>query len=240
MKESQDLTVGKPVQRIILFSIPIIIGNLFQQLYNVADTVIVGHVLGENALAAVGATSALYSLFTSIAVGMTNGFSIVTARYFGGKDEKGMRRAVAHTMVLSLGIAAFMTAIAVLFVKPLLSLLQTPEEILEYSYTYIRIVLLFFVVTMFYNMFAGILRGIGNSFMPLVFLVIGTVCNVILDVVLVKVFGRGITGAAWATVIAQFISLLCAVVYIITKCPGLHVKKDDFPWDLSYPLWEIF
>lgn len=232
MKASQDLTVGKPVQRIILFSIPIIIGNLFQQLYNVVDTVIVGHVLGENALAAVGATSALYGLFISIAVGMTNGFSIVTARYFGGKDEKGMRRAVAHTMVLSLGIAVVMTVIAVLFVKPLLSLLQTPEEILEYSHIYIRIVLLFFIVTMFYNMFAGILRGIGNSFMPLVFLVVGTVCNVILDLVLVKVFNRGIIGAAWATVIAQFISLLCAVVYIITKCPVLHVKKDDFRWDI--------
>lgn len=231
MKTSNDLTAGKPIRVIILFTLPIIAGNLFQQFYNVVDTVIVGHILGEEALAAVGATSALYGLFTSIAVGMTNGFSIVIARYFGGRDQKRMGKAVAHTMVLSLGIALVMTVIAAFSVKPLLAFLRTPEEILEQSYTYIRIVLMFFVVTMLFNMFSGILRGIGNSLMPLVFLMVSTVCNVILDIVLVKFAGMGIAGASTATVIAQLISVILCAVYVIGKCPALHVKKEDFRWD---------
>lgn len=233
MKAANDLTVGKPIRVIILFTIPIIAGNLFQQMYNVADTVIVGHILGEEALAALGATSALYGLFTSIAVGMTNGFSIVIARYFGSRDRKRMSKAVAHTIMLSVMTALLLTLIAVLFVKPLLVFLRTPAQILEDSYTYIRVVLLFFLVTVFYNMFAGILRGIGNSLMPLVFLIISTVCNVILDIVLVKYAGMGIAGASTATVIAQIFSVVLCGIYIWKKCPGLHVKKEDFRWDNS-------
>lgn len=231
MKASNDLTTGKPIKVIILFTLPIIAGNLFQQFYNVVDTVIVGHILGEEALAAVGATSALYGLFTSIAVGMTNGFSIVIARYFGGRDQKRMSKAVAHAMMLSLVVALVMTVIAMLFVKPLLVFLRTPAEILEQSYTYIRIVLMFFAVTMLFNMFSGILRGIGNSVMPLVFLIVSTVCNVILDIVLVKFAGMGIAGASTATVIAQLISVVLCAVYVVMKCPELHVKKADFRWD---------
>ena len=231
MKASNDLTVGKPIRVIILFTLPIIAGNLFQQLYNVVDTVIVGHILGEDALAAVGATSALYGLFTSIAVGMTNGYSIVIARYFGSRDRNRMSKAVAHTIVLSLAVAVIMTVIALLFVKPLLIFLRTPAEILEQSYTYIRIVLLFFIVTVLFNMLSAILRGIGNSVMPLVFLIVSTVCNVILDIVLIRFVGMGISGASTATVIAQMISVLLCVVYVIWKCPELHVKKSDFHWD---------
>lgn len=231
MKAANDLTTGKPIRVIILFTLPIIAGNLFQQFYNVVDTVIVGHILGEEALAAVGATSALYGLFTSIAVGMTNGFSIVIARYFGGRDQKRMRKAVAHTMVLSLILALVLTIAALLFVKPMLVLLQTPAEILEQSYDYIRIVLLFFIVTMLFNMFSGILRGIGNSVMPLLFLIVSTVCNVILDIVLVKYAGMGVAGASTATVIAQLVSVALCAVYVRKKCPDLHVRKEDFHWE---------
>lgn len=233
MKASNDLTVGKPIKVIILFTLPIIAGNLFQQFYNVVDTVIVGHILGEESLAAVGATSALYGLFTSIAVGMTNGFSIVIARYFGGRDRIRMGKAVAHTMVLSLAVALVMTVAAQIFVKPLLVFLRTPAEILEQSYTYIRVVLTFFTVTVLFNMFSGILRGIGNSVMPLVFLIVSTVCNVILDIVLIRFVGMGIAGAAAATVIAQLISVILCASYVIWKCPELHVKKTDFQWDHS-------
>lgn len=231
MKTSNDLTMGKPIRIILLFTLPIIAGNLFQQMYNVVDTVIVGHILGEEALAAVGATSALYGLFTSIAVGMTNGFSIVIARYFGGRDQQRMSKAVGHTIMLSLVIGLVMTIIAVLFVKPLLIFLRTPEEVLERSYDYIIIVLTFFVITMLFNMFSGILRGIGNSFMPLIFLIVSTVCNVILDIILVKFAGMGIRGASTATVIAQLISVIMCIVYIRFKCPQLHVKKNDFKWE---------
>lgn len=233
MKAANDLTVGKPIRVIILFTIPIIAGNLFQQMYNVVDTVIVGHILGEEALAALGATSALYGLFTSIAVGMTNGFSIVIARYFGSRDRRRMSKAVVHTIMLSVMTAFVLTLVAVLFVKPLLVFLRTPAEILEDSYTYIRVILLFFVVTVLYNMLSAILRGIGNSFMPLAFLMISTVCNVILDVILVKYTGMGIAGASTATVIAQIFSVVLCGIYIRKKCPELHVKKEDFRWDHS-------
>ena len=155
------------------------------------DTIIVGHILGEEALAAVGATSALYGFFTSMAFGMTNGYSIVIARFFGGKDETGLKKSLAHTVMLTLLSAAVLTMIGTVFSKPLLGFLQTPTEIIEQSYSYVRIVLSCLLVSMLYNMFAGMMRGIGNSFMPLVFLIISTVCNAILDVVFVGGIGMG-------------------------------------------------
>lgn len=230
MKMTNDLTTGSPMKGIILFTIPILAGNFFQHMYNMVDTVIVGHILGENALAAVGATSALYGFFTSMAGGMTNGFSIVIARYFGSKDEKGLKKSVGHTIALSMIIAILLTIIGILGARPLLSFLQTPEEIIEQSYSYIRIVLSCIIITMLYNMFACMMRGIGNSFMPLVFLIISTVCNAILDVVFVGGIGMGVAGAALATVIAQLISVIFCVIYVVKKYPILHVHKEDFRW----------
>ena len=231
MKAQNDLTIGKPIRGIILFTLPIIAGNIFQQLYNVVDTVIVGHVLGEGALAAVGATSALYGLFLSIAHGMTNGFSIIIARYFGAKDERAMKSAMAHTIMLSFLITLFLTVVGVLFVKPVLIFLQTPEEILGQAHLYILVILSCFLITVTYNMFSGILRGIGNSVMPLVFLIVSSVINVILDIVLVKFLEIGIVGAAIATVIAQLISAILCIIYIVKKCPLLHVEREDFRWN---------
>lgn len=231
MKKTNDLTVGNPIKGILIFMIPIIFGNIFQHMYNLVDTVIVGHILGEEALAAVGATSALYGFFTSMAFGMTNGFSIVIARFFGGKDEKGLRCALAHTVMLTLIFSAVLTTIGTVFAKPLLVLLRTPQEIIDRSYSYVIVVLACLLVSMLYNMFAGMLRGVGNSFMPLVFLIISTVCNAILDVIFVGAAGMGVAGAAWATILAQFISVLCSFLYVWKKCPGLHVQKEDFRWD---------
>ena len=230
MKRTNDLTIGNPIKGILIFMIPIIFGNIFQHMYNMVDTIIVGHILGEDALAAVGATSALYGFFTSMAFGMTNGYSIVIARFFGGKDEKGLKRSLAHTVMLTLISAAVLTFIGTVFAKPLLGFLQTPAEIIDQSYSYVRVVLACLVVSMLYNMFAGMLRGIGNSFMPLVFLIISTVCNAILDVIFVGGIGMGVAGAAWATIIAQLISVTCCVVYVLKKCPQLHVGKADFKW----------
>lgn len=191
MKKTNDLTIGNPIKGILIFMIPIIFGNIFQHMYNMVDTIIVGHILGEEALAAVGATSALYGFFTSMAFGMINGYSIVIARFFGGKDETGLKKSLAHTVMLTLLSAAVLTMIGTVFAKPLLGFLQTPTEIIEQSYSYVRIVLSCLLVSMLYNMFAGMMRGIGNSFMPLVFLVISTVYNAILDVVFVGGIGMG-------------------------------------------------
>ena len=231
MKRTNDLTVGNPIKGILLFMIPIMFGNVFQHMYNLVDTVIVGHILGEEALAAVGATSALYGFFTSMAFGMTNGYSIVIARFFGGKDEKGLRVSLSHTVMLTLISAAVLTFIGTAFAKPLLKFLQTPVEIIDRSYSYVIIVLSCLVVSMLYNMFAGMLRGIGNSFMPLVFLIISTVCNAILDVVFIGGIGMGVAGAAVATIIAQLISVICCMIYVLKKCPELHVHRSDFKWN---------
>lgn len=231
MERANDLTIGNPIKGILLFMLPIMFGNVFQHMYNMVDTIIVGHILGEDALAAVGATSALYGFFTSMAFGMTNGYSIVIARFFGGKDEKGLKRSLAHTVMLTLITAAVLTFIGTFFAKPLLVFLQTPAEIIDQSYSYVRIVLSCLLVSMLYNMFAGMLRGIGNSFMPLVFLIISTVCNAILDVVFVGGIGMGVAGAGLATIIAQLISVICCVVYVLKKCPELHVGREDFKWN---------
>lgn len=211
--------------------LPIMFGNVFQHMYNLVDTVIVGHILGEEALAAVGATSALYGFFTSMTFGLSNGYSIVIARFFGGKDKKGLKKSLAHTIMLTLIAAAVFTVIGIVFAKPLLEFLQTPAEIIEQSYSYVRIVLSCLLVSMLYNMFACMLRGIGNSFMPLIFLIISTVCNAILDLILVGVTHMGVAGAALATIIAQLISVICCVVYVMKKCPELHVRREDFKWD---------
>lgn len=231
MKKTNDLTIGNPIKGILFFMIPLIFGNIFQHMYNMVDTIIVGHILGEEALAAVGATSALYGFFTSMAFGLTNGYSIVIARFFGGKDEKGLKRALAHTIMLTFLMAAVLTTIGTLFAKPLLGFLQTPAEIIDQSYSYVRVVLACLVISMLYNMFAGMLRGIGNSLMPLVFLIISTVCNAVFDVIFVGGIGMGVAGAAWATIIAQMISVICCVIYVMKKCPELHVGKSDFKWN---------
>jgi len=231
VKKANDLTSGNPIKGILLFMLPIMFGNIFQHMYNLVDTIIVGHILGEEALAAVGATSALYGFFTSMTFGMANGYSIVIARFFGGKDEKRLKKSLAHTVVLTLIAAIIFTVIGTLFAKSLLIFLQTPTEIIDQSYSYVRIVLSCLLVSMLYNMFACMLRGIGNSFMPLVFLIISTVCNAILDVIFVGGIGMGVAGAAVATILAQTISVICSVVYIMKKCPKLHVRMEDFKWD---------
>lgn len=228
-----DLTVGNPLKVIILFTIPIILGNLFQQLYNVVDTVIVGHILGEESLAAVGATSALYGFFTSTMFGFNNGFSVVIARYFGAKDEKRIKKAVAHVIMLASMIVAILTVVGMVFVKPLLRILQTPAEIIDKSIAYIGIILAFSVVTMFYNTLSAMLRGIGNSLIPVIFLVISASCNVGLDIVFIKYCNMGVAGASTATVISQLISVIGCYLYIVYKTPILHVKKEDFKWDKS-------
>lgn len=233
MQRTNDLTVGNPIKGIFIFMLPIMFGNIFQHMYNMVDTIIVGHILGEEALAAVGATSALYGFFNSMAFGLTNGFSIVIARFFGGRDENNLKKSLAHTVMLTMITAVVLTLVGVLFAKPMLALLQTPAEIIDQSYSYVRIVLSCLVVAMLYNMFAGMLRGIGNSFMPVVFLVISTVCNVVLDIVFVGVIKMGVAGAAWATVFAQLISVISSVIYVMKKCPKLHVKKKDFKWQSS-------
>lgn len=239
MKGTRDLTVGNPLKGIILFTIPIILGNIFRHMYNLVDTTIVGHILGDEALAAVGATSVLYGFYTSMTYGLSNGFSIVIARYFGSRNEQGLRKTVANTIILSLAFSALLTLVGILTAKPLLYLLRTPEDIIEQSYSYVIILLICVTISMLYNMFDGILKGIGNSVMPLVFLIISTVLNAFLDYVFIAGFHMGVAGAAVATVVAQLAAVICCFVYTVFFCDAIKVSKHDFKLDI-YNLKDLF
>lgn len=224
----KDMTKGNPTRLILQFAIPLLIGNLFQLVYSLTDTRIVGSFLGESALAAVGATNSLNSLMIGFLMGMTNGFAIVTARYFGGGDHKGMKKAIAGTIVLSTGTVVVLTILTVAFLTPLLRVLNTPEELLTQSAAYFRIILLGMLVTVFYDACAATLRAVGDSITPLIFLVLSTAFNVGLDLLFICVFDWGVPSAAAATVMAQGISVLMCLLFIKWKYPQLVPGRDDF------------
>lgn len=229
--KSVSLTEGKILKSLVMFAIPILIGNIFQQLYNVADTAIIGNVLGDQALAAVGATSALYSLVIGFANGITNGFSVVLARVFGEKDEEKLKQTSALIYFLTVIISIILTLASVISLHSILVMLKTPENILPKTESYLHIILTFAIVTMLYNMFSGILRAIGDSKTPLYFLLLSSALNVGLDFLFVKGLNRGIGGAAEATVIAQIVSVSLCIVYIWKKCPVLKFSMRYLKWD---------
>ena len=229
--KSVSLTEGKILKSLVIFAIPILIGNIFQQLYNVADTAIIGNVLGDQALAAVGATSALYSLVIGFANGITNGFSVVLARVFGEKDEEKLKQTSALIYFLTVIISIILTLASVISLHSILVMLKTPENILPKTESYLHIILTFAIVTMLYNMFSGILRAIGDSKTPLYFLLLSSALNVGLDFLFVKGLDRGIGGAAEATVIAQIVSVSLCIVYIWKKCPVLKFSMRYLKWD---------
>ena len=222
-----DMTVGKPMKVIINFTLPIFIGNVFQQFYNMADAVIVGKFVGTKALAAVGSTGTIMFLIWGFVAGMTAGFTVLTAQKFGAGDMDGMRKTVAGAGILSLGIGLFLTIVFMAFMKPLLILMNTPEDIFRDAYAYIMIVSGGILAQMLYNLLSSILRALGNSKLPLYFLIISAVLNIFLDLLLIIVFGLGTAGAAIATVVAQGISGLLCLGYIMLKLPILHLKKED-------------
>lgn len=226
-----DLLQGKIFRGLIIFTIPLFISSIFQQLYNAADIMIVGNYLGDKSLAAIGACTAVYDLLVGFAIGIGNGLSIVTARSYGSKDEDLVKKSVASSLVIGLGITIFIMVISRLFLFPLLQLLNTPENIIQESYSYIFTVTIFVGVTFIYNLCAGFLRATGNSLMPLIFLIISSVLNVGLDILFITQFNMGVKGAAVATVIAQGISGILCIAYIYFKCPVLIPSKRHFVFD---------
>ena len=228
---SRDLTRGPLLSSLLWFSLPILIGKLFQQLYNIVDTAAVSHLLGEDALAALGCTGSLYSVVLCIATGMTAGFSIVVAQTFGAGQTDRLRRTVASVVRLTIVISIVLTAVSLLFSRTFLTALHTPAEILGPSLVYIRTFFAGIFFTMAYNAMAGILRGIGNSLYPLLFLILSSVLNVGLDLLFLAVFHWGIFGAAVATVLSQMVSAAACLIYILRCCPLLHVRRRDFRLD---------
>ncbi|MCC2255897.1 MATE family efflux transporter [Ruminococcus sp. CLA-AA-H200] len=224
----QDMTAGKPMSIILNFTLPIFIGNVFQQFYNMADAVIVGKFVGTKALAAVGSTGTIMFLIYGFVVGMTAGFTVLTAQKFGAGDMPAMRKTVAGASILSLIVGVILTAAFMLLMRPWLTLMNTPSDIFADAYAYIMIVSGGILAQMMYNLLASILRALGNSKVPLYFLILSALLNIVLDLVLIIVFRMGAAGAAVATVVSQGVSGLLCLVYIVKKVPVLRMTKNDW------------
>ena len=193
--QNVDLMNGPIFQSLVIFMLPILVSSLFQQLYNTVDTMIVGNVLGDTALAAIGACGAIYELLVGFGLGIGNGLAIVAARSYGAGDDEQLKQTVAGSIVIGLIASAVITLAGAVGLRPLLELLDTPAEILEDAYRYIIIIDYGILVMFAYNLCAGLLRAIGNSVMPLVFLILSSVLNVILDLWFIAVLGMGVAGA---------------------------------------------
>lgn len=227
----KDLTKGSPGKLMIQFAIPILIGNIFQLFYSLVDTRIVGSTLGTDALAAVGATSTVNNLVIGFLIGLTNGFAILAARDFGAQRYIELRKVVATILKLGLIISFILTLLSVGFLEPLLIVLNMPEDLMVEGVAYIKVILLGMTAAMLYNMCASVLRAIGDTLTPLLFLIGSTIMNIGLDYLFILGFKTGVEGAAYATVIAQSIAAIMCLIYIWKRYPMLHIQKEDFKYN---------
>lgn len=231
---TNDMTQGSPLKIFIFFSIPLLIGNIFQQLYSMVDTIIVGRFVGVDALAAVGSTGSMFFLVNGMILGLTSGFGVLVSQKFGAKDEAGVKKAVASNITLTLISTFLMTVIALIVKNPLLRMMNTPENIFDNANTYITIIFAGLITQALYNMSAGILRALGDSKTPLYFLIISSILNVILDLVFIINFKMGVSGAAYATNIAQGFSAVLCLIYSYKRFQVLRLKKEDFKVETHY------
>lgn len=224
----KDMTKGSPFKLILMFAIPVLLGNVFQQFYNMADTMMVGQILGVKSLAAMGASASLSSLVIGLTSGFAMGVSILIAQYYGAKNEQGMKMAVAGCIKLCAITAVIITLLALLVKRPVLELLQTPASIIDMSDAYLTIIIFGILVTMAYNGMASMLRSIGDSKTPLYFLIVASITNVILDYVFIAIFHMGIEGAGYATVLAQILSVVLCFFYMKRKYPLFILHRGEF------------
>lgn len=227
----KDLTKGNPSILILTFALPIFLGNLLQLTYSLVDTRIVGSFLGEDALAAVGATTTLSNLIIGFLFGMCNGFGILTAQYFGAKNMDRLRRSFAHALEFGIVIAILLTAAGLFFLKPILVFLNVPDGLTQIAYDYIAVIIAGLIATLLYDVFAATLRAMGNTVIPLIILFLSVVLNIGGDLLFVAVWDTGVWGAALATVLSQVIAAVVCGVYIYRKYPLLRVKLTDFAPD---------
>ena len=230
-RTSVDLLNGPILQSLLIFAVPLFISNIFQQLYNTVDTMIVGNYLGDTSLAAIGSCSAIYDLFVGFALGIGNGLAIVTARSYGSGNQELLKKSVACSMIIGIISSLVIAAIGIIFLYPLLEILNTPELIINEAYSYIFYITLFVLVMFAYNLCAGLMRAIGNSVMPLIFLIVSSCFNVILDILFITQFNMGVKGAAIATVIAQGISVVLCIIYMFRKTKILIPERKHFHYD---------
>lgn len=231
---TRDLTKGSPAKVILAFTIPLLLGNIFQQVYSMADTIIVGRTISMQALAAVGATGSISFFVIGFVTGLTAGFSVLTAQRFGAGDEEGVRSSVTCSIVLSAAITVVMTVVSVALTRPVLQLMQTPEDIIEDAYRYIVVIFGGIGTTVLFNLLSNIIRALGDSRTPLLFLVIACLLNIVLDFVFILYFHMGVAGAAWATILAQLVSGALCLVYIARRFPILRLHKRDWRIDIPF------
>ena len=227
----KDMMIGNPMKIILLFSIPVLLGNLFQQFYNMVDTVIVGQYLGEEALAAVGSTGCIMFLVLGFANGIAQGFGVMVSHAFGAKDFKRLQHYVALSLMLTAIVSAVLSVITVIGSRQLLLWLNTPENIVGLADSYIRVIFGGILCTMAYNVASGILRGIGDSKTPLYFLIFSSALNIVLDIFLIVVVKMGTAGAAYATVISQGVAAVLCFIVMFRKHDILRTSREDYYWD---------
>ncbi len=206
-------------------------GNIFQQFYNIVDLIIVGQTIGKEALAAVGATGSITFLIIGFAQGLTAGLSIITAQRFGAQDFRGVKKSFAVAIIISFTVTAILTVLSLVFLRPLLLLMQTPPDIIQQAQEFISVILGGMFASMAFNLLSNMIRALGDSRTPLFFLIFAVIINVILDLVFIINFHMGIAGAGYATVIAQISASLMCLIYIKRKIPLLQVSKSDFKID---------
>ena len=233
MAKTKDLTQGNVAKLLLFFAFPTLLSNVFQQFYNLADTAIAGHILGDNALVAIGASSTVNSLVLSFAWGLNGGFGIIIAQCFGAKDFKKLKKSVAISLSINVLFSLIVCIFGIFMSRPMLQALNTPAARLNEANSYLSVILVFIIVPMLYNLEAVILRSLGDSKTPLYFLIFSSVLNIILDYVLIKFTQMGVKGAAVATVLAQLLSVILCFVVILKNFKIIRLKKNDFHFSAS-------
>lgn len=230
----RNMTEGNPIRLIVTFMIPLLIGNIFQQFYNIADIIIVGRTIGVHALASVGASAPLFMALLGLTIGLASGFSVVTGQRFGAGDEAGVRRSAAMAAMLSIIITIILTILSSLCLPFLLAIMNISDELYNDSYHYISIIAYGIIAMMMYNLLSCICRALGDSRTPLYFLILSSILNVFLALLFITQFGWGVAGSAIALVIAQGVSAVLCFAYMAKRFPMLHFKRSDWHFDASF------
>ncbi|CAM4135178.1 MATE family efflux transporter [Streptococcus penaeicida] len=230
----QNLTKGNPLTVILAFTIPLIIGSFFQLTYNFADSIIVGHTLGQNAFASVGATGSLTFLIIGFAMGLTSGLTIVTSQLYGAEDFEGVKKSFVHGLFYSIVVSLVLSVISLIFLRQLLVLMQTPEHLIQDAYDFLLAIFGGLVFTILFNYLSSAIRSLGNSKTPLVALIIASILNILLEFFFILYLKMGVLGAGIATIIAQAFSVLYLVVYIQKYIPYFHIGRKDLQLDSSH------
>ncbi|MBQ8481687.1 MAG: MATE family efflux transporter [Alphaproteobacteria bacterium] len=221
-----DLTVGHPLKLIIQFALPLLLGNLFMQLYQVSDMMIVGHLISVNALAAIGASTPIYMVFLMIAFGFTGGLTVITAQRFGAHDEDGVRQSVFHCLLAAIILSIILTAIMLVFLTPMLKLMNMPAEIFDQAYDFMYVIAWSTSMIILYNLLAGFIRALGDSKTPLYFLIFSSLINIFLNFIFINNFHLGVIGSALGTLFSNAIALTVCFIYMLKKFPLLRLKKE--------------